>query len=68
MDRRVIKTLIVDDNDLNCDCSKKTIDDISILDVGFSVSVIDSFEMIVYDGSKGSKILKSKYIKTGIIK
>ena len=68
MDRRVIKTLIVDDNDLNCDCSKKTIDDISILDVGFSVAVIDSFEMIIYDGSKGSKILKSKYTKTGIIK
>ena len=68
MDRRVIKTLIVDDNDLNCDCKDKTIDDISIVNVGFSVSVLDSFDMIIYNGTKGAKILKSTYTKTGIIK
>lgn len=68
MDRRVIKTLIVNDDDLNCDCSSKTIEDISILNVGFSVSVLDSFDMIIYSGSKGAKILKSTYTKTGIIK
>jgi hypothetical protein len=68
MDRRVIKTLIVNDDDLNCDCSSKTIDDISIANVGFSVSIIDSFDMIIYDGTKGAKIIKSTYTKTGIIK
>ena len=68
MDRRVIKTLIVDDKDLNCDCKDKTIDDISIVNVGFSVSVLDSFDMIIYNGTKGAKILKSTYTKTGIIK
>ena len=68
MDRRLIKTLIVNDDDMNCDCSTKTIEDITILNVGFSVSVLDSFDMIIYDGTKGTKVLKSVYTKTGIIK
>ena len=67
MDRR-IKTLLVNDGDLNCDCKDKTIEDITIANVGFSVSIIDSFDLIIYEGSKGTKILKSKYTKTGIIK
>ena len=68
MDRRLIKTLIVNDDDMNCDCSTKTIEDITILNVGFSVSVLDSFDMIIYDGTRGTKVLKSVYTKTGIIK
>ena len=68
MDRRVIKTLIINDDDLNCDCSSKPLEDINITSIGFSVSVIDSFDMIIYDGSKGTKIVKSVYTKTGIIK
>lgn len=67
MDRRV-KTLIVGDDDLNCDCKDKTIDDISIANVGFSVTITDSFDLIIYEGTKGTKILKSKYTKTGTIK
>ena len=68
MDRRVIKTLIINDDDLNCDCSSKTLEDINITSIGFSVSVIDSFDMIIYNGSKGTKIVKSVYTETGIIK
>ena len=68
MDRRVVNMLIVNDDDLNCDCSSKTIDDITIVNVGFSIGVLDKFEMIVYKGSKGTKVLKSVYTKTGIIK
>lgn len=67
MDRR-IKTLLVNDEDLNCDCKDKTIEDITVANIGFSVSIIDSFDLIIYEGSKGTKILKSKYTKTGIIK
>lgn len=68
MDRRVANVLIVNDDDLNCDCSSKTIDDISIINVGFSIGVLDKFEMVVYKGSKGTKILKSSFTKTGTIK
>ncbi len=68
MDRRVVNMLIVNDDDLNCDCKSKTIDDISIINVGFSIGVLDKFEMVVYKGSKGTKVLKSVYTKTGTIK
>lgn len=68
MDRRVANVLIVNDDDLNCDCSSKTIDDISIINVGFSIGVLDKFEMVIYKGSKGTKILKSSFTKTGTIK
>ncbi len=67
MDRR-IKTLLVNDEDLNCDCKDKTIDDITIANVGFSLSIIDSFDLVIYNGEKGTKILKSRYTKTGVIK
>lgn len=67
MDRR-IKTLLVNDEDLNCDCKDKTINDITIANVGFSLSIIDSFDLVIYNGEKGTKILKSRYTKTGVIK
>lgn len=68
MDRRVINTLIVNDDDLNCDCSSKTIDDITIVNVGFSIGVLGKFDMVIYKGTKGTKILKSTFTRTGIIK
>lgn len=67
MDRRVIKTLIIDDNDLNCKCEDLTINELNITHVGFSTSLMDNFDMIIYSGKKGSKIIKSKYTKTGKI-
>ena len=42
MDRRLINTLIINDNDLKCD-------------------------LIIYTGKRGTKILKSKYFKSGKI-
>lgn len=68
MDRRMINTLFLDDEDMNCNCSQKSLEDISIIDVGFGISVLNSFSLIIYRGSKGTKILKSEYTKTGVIK
>ncbi len=68
MDRRVIKTLFLNDDDMNCNCSQKTIEDITIVDVGLGISILNNFELIIYSGSKGTKILKSEYTKTGVIK
>lgn len=68
MDRRMINTLIVNDDDLNCDCSSKTIEDITIINVGFSIGVLNKFDMVIYKGTKGTKILKSTYTKTGVVK
>ena len=69
MDKRMraINTLIIGDNELECKCESKTIDDINITMVGFNIKDLDKYDMIIYDGSKGTKIIKSKYTKTGKI-
>lgn len=64
MERRVINTLIVDDNDL--DCKKDlTLDSISLSSLGFILGDLSKFDLVVYNSSLGCKILKSKYFKTG---
>ena len=68
MDRRIRKVLIIDDNDLNCSCKDKTIDDIGVPEIGFSIDIIHDQDLIIYSGTKGTKILWSKYTKTGVVK
>lgn len=64
MERRIINTLIVNDNDL--DCKKElTLDNLTIASLGFISSDLAKFELIVYSGSKGVKILKSRYFSQG---
>lgn len=64
---RKVTTLIIGDVELNCDCKDLTIDDLNITHIGFSKSVIDQFDMIIYSDTRGTKILKSVYTKTGIV-
>ena len=61
------RTLIIGDAELNCDCEKLGLGDLNIGHVGFSMAVLDQFDLILYDGKKGTKILKSKYTKTVIV-
>lgn len=61
------KTLIIGDDELNCDCEKLGLGDLNIGHVGFSMALLDQFDLILYNGKKGTKILKSKYTKTGIV-
>lgn len=65
MDRRVMNSLFIGDDELDCDCDKVTLDDLNISHIGFSISVLDKFDFIMYEGKKGTKILKSVYTKTG---
>lgn len=60
-----MKTLFIDDNDLNCKCEDLTLGELNITHVGFSSSLLDTFDMVIYSGKKGTKIIKSKYTKTG---
>lgn len=60
-----MNSLIIGDSELDCDCDKVTIDDLNISHVGFAISVLDKFDFIMYEGKKGTKILKSVYTKTG---
>lgn len=67
MERRIINTLIVNDDDLDCKKDKLTLDNLSIASLGFILGDIAKFDAIIYSGKLGSKILKSKYYKTGKI-
>lgn len=68
MERRVINALIVNDNDLECNCKDLTIDKINISTVSFTSADMEKFDMVIYKGNKGQKILKSACTNVGIIK
>lgn len=60
-------TLIVDDNDLECKNDKTTLTDLSLNSLNFKLEDIEKFDLIVYRGKKGSKILKSNHFRSGKI-
>ena len=62
---RVVSALLIGDSELECNCSGKTIDDINIGMIAFSPDIISKYDLILYSGSKGLKILKSTYTGTG---
>ncbi len=70
MDSKIKKAqaLIIGDIELNCNCDDLTIEDLNISHIGFGQIILDKFDIIIYDGKKGTKLLKSTYTKTGVIK
>lgn len=62
-----IKLLILSDEEMNCDTKQKTLENMGIENIGFSSLAIQGYDMIIYEGVKGSKILKSRYTKKGEI-
>ena len=58
MERRVMNTLVLGDTDMNCDCKDKTLEDLNITMIGLNLSSLDKFDLIVYKGNKGTKILR----------
>ena len=69
MDGRIKRatTLIIGDVELNCNCENLTIDDLNITHIGLAQTIQDKFDLILYEGSKGTKLLKSTFTKTGKI-
>jgi hypothetical protein len=66
MDRlRQVGALLIGDDELECNCKDKTIDDINISMVAFSPDTLKKYDLIIYSGSKGTKIVKSTYTMTG---
>jgi len=65
MERRLVNLLIVNDNDLNCNCKDLSLDDINISKLGFNMADLEKFEVIIYKGKRGTKLIRSKYTKTG---
>ena len=62
MDRKLLNTLTVNDNDLECRKEEKeiTLDDIKLSSVGFKAADLEKFDIIVYKGKLGKKALKLK--------
>lgn len=62
MERRNLKTLIVNDDDLECRKNKPekeiTLDDIKLSSVGFLMEDMEQFDIIVYKGKLGKKVLR----------
>ena len=58
---------MVNDDDMNCDSTKDTLDDMSIAQIGFSMKVLNEYDMIIYSGKRGVKILKNRYGALGIV-
>jgi len=68
MERRTVNMLIVNDDDLECDCKDTTLENMTIASVGFRLPDIEKFDMVVYKGKRGQKILRSNCTGLGIIK
>ena len=67
MNKKQIALLVLDDNDMNCDSKEIELEELDLNNAGLSMLVLQNYDLVVYQGSKGSKILKSKYTKKGII-
>lgn len=62
MERRMLSTLIVNDDDLECRKGKEKkeikLEDIKLSSVGFIMSDLEKFNLIVYKGRLGKKVLR----------
>lgn len=65
--RANVKLLILNDEDMNCDSKNSSIDNMGVENIGLSMFAIQDYDLVIYEGTKGSKILKSKYTKKGKI-
>lgn len=68
MERKLVNTLFVNDDDLECDCKDVTLENLTIANVGFRLPDIEKFDMVIYKGKRGQKVLRSNCTNLGIIK
>lgn len=65
MKKVILNTLIVSDDDLECKNDKTTLTDLNLNSLSFNLDDINQFNLIIYKGVKGTKVLKSDYFRTG---
>lgn len=70
MKQETVKVLVLNDDDMNCDPkNERRLEKMSLSDIGFSALVIKDYSLIIYQGKKGTKILKNTVFgKLGIVK
>lgn len=67
MKRYTLVTLVVDDHDIDCKAGSK-LEDIGISKLNFLPKDLEKYDLIIYQGSKGTKIIRSRYTASGEIK
>lgn len=65
MDRYTLKTLVVNDDDLKCETGKIPLLAIGIGHLNFLEKDLWEYDLIVYQGIKGCKILRNRAFRTG---
>ena len=62
MKRKTLSALIINDDDLECKCKKEdlTLDQLNLSHVGFVSGDLEKYDLVVYSGKKGQKIIKIK--------
>lgn len=65
MIRKSLQALIIGDDDLECKCKKEnlSLEDLNLTHVGFISSDLEKYDLVIYKGSKGTKILKIKNLE-----
>lgn len=62
MERKMLSTLVVNDDDLECRKGKEKkeikLEDIKLSSVGFVMNDLEKFDLIVYKGRLGKKVLR----------
>lgn len=62
MERKMLSTLIVNDDDLECRKGKEKkeikLEDIKLSSVGFIMSDLEKFDLVIYKGRLGKKVLR----------
>jgi hypothetical protein len=62
-----MKTLLVNDNDVTCK-TESDLSGMSMNSLNFIPRDLEEYDLIVYQGKRGTKVLKSTVFKTGEIK
>ena len=65
MNKFVLNTLILGDDDLHCKTGEVTLSMMNLSQKNFTGPDLDKCDLIVYHGEKGCKILKSRAFRTG---
>ena len=67
MKKLAASLLIVNDDDLKCKTEGVSLSSLNTSHLNFLENDLNKFDIIVYQGSKGCKILKNKFFRTGKI-
>lgn len=65
MNRFTLKTLVVNDDDLKCETGKIPLLALNLGHLNFVEKDLEGYDLIVYQGTKGCKILKNRAFRSG---